>query len=245
MTFRKFIGITLSFAANCLFAQDRTTSHDNQQWLQYYSEAQINTDWTLLNDISFRWKDGFNENSQFLIRTGIGYSLNQNLRLAGGFAYIGFYSKNHLNLVEYRPHQELLFKTTFSKIKLNQRLRIEERFFNPLNKVGIPQENTFNMRFRYSVSVSLPICNLSKNNPYSKFSITIGDELFINVGNNIGHTIFNQNRFTISPTFQLNKNILLAPTWNNRYAATTTQGLYKHTQVFWLQVRHSIDLSDN
>src|SRR5690606_6903398 len=154
-------------------------------------------------DTGFRWKDGFAENSQFLIRTSLGYSLNQNLRAGAGVAYFGHYSQDTLNRVEYRPHQELQFKSVYNKIKFSQRLRIEERFFNPLNNPN----NNFNFRFRYSFIVSVPIFKLSKNNPDSMFLLNVGDEIFINAGKERPTQTFDQNRFVVSPTFQLNKSL--------------------------------------
>lgn len=225
---------------NYLFAQ-KTVSHENQQWLQYYNETKFNKHWSLLADGGFRWKDGFDESFQFLVRAGVGYTVNNSVKISSGLAYFGHYNDNTLYRVEFRPHQDITLKTNFNNIKLSQRLRIEERFFTLLDD----HTNSFNVRFRYSISVNLPLFQLSKNNPDTMFLLVVGDEIFINAGKDIVYNVFDRNRLIISPTFQLNKNLSISPTWNNQYAATTSQGLYKHTQVFWLQVRHNIDLSDN
>lgn len=224
---------------NTVYAQTKKISHENQQWLQYYSEAKLNIYWTLLADASYRRKDDFNENSQLIIRTGLAYSITPNFRMGGGFAYARFYSQDTLNSVEYRPHQELVFKSAFSKIKVNQRLRVEERFFNSLANAT----NAFNFRFRYSLGVSLPLFKLSKNNPDSMFLVNIGDEIFINAGKETVNKTFDQNRLTISPTFQLNKSFSISPTFNSQFASSATSGNYKQTNVFWLQLRHNVDFS--
>lgn len=239
MIFKRLIGyVVFVFLIHNTTAQNKTVTHENQQWLQYYNETKLNKHWTLLVDASFRWKDGFNENSQFIARTGLGYSIKHNLKIGGGFAYSGFYTLDTLNRVEYRPHQELSLSSG-NKVKFNHRLRVEERFFNPLNNPN----NSFNFRFRYSFAVSFTLFKLSTTNPESLFLLRINDEIFTNAGKETPNKTFDQNRFVVSPTFQLNKNLSISPTWNSQYASTATSGTYRQTNVFWLQIRHSLDLS--
>jgi Protein of unknown function (DUF2490) len=242
MIFKRFIGfVVFVFLIHTAKAQNKTVTHENQQWIQYYDETKLNKNWTLLADASFRWRDGFSENAQFIARTGLGYSIKENLRISAGFAYSSFYTQDTLNRVEYRPHQEILLRDNFNKIRINQRIRVEERFFNPLNNPN----NTFNFRFRYQIMVSLPLFKLSKSNPDSMFLLNVGDEIFINAGKETPTQTFDQNRFVVSPVFQLNKNLSISPTWNSQYASTATSGTYRHTNVFWLQIRHNLDLSES
>jgi len=240
MIFKRFIGfVVFAFLINNTTAQNKTVTHENQQWIQYYNETKLNKNWTLLADASFRWRDAFDENAQFIARAGLGYSIKKNLRVSGGFAYSSFYTQDTLNRVEYRPHQELSFSSG-NKVKFNQRIRVEERFFNPLNNPN----NTFNFRFRYSFAVSFTLFKLSKTNPESLFLLRINDEIFINAGKETPTKTFDQNRFVVSPTFQLNKNLSISPTWNSQYASTATSRTYRQTNVFWLQIRHNLDLSE-
>ncbi|PKQ46009.1 DUF2490 domain-containing protein [Confluentibacter flavum] len=100
-----------------------------------------------------------------------------------------------------------------------------------------------NFRFRYSFAVNFTLFKLSKTNPESLFLLRINDEIFINAGKETLNKIFDQNRFVVSPTFQLNNSLSISPTWNSQYASTSTSGHYRQTNVFWLQVRHNLDLS--
>lgn len=193
----------------------------------------------MLPDASYRRRDGFSQHSQFIVRAGLGYFIKPNLRVSASFAYSGYYTQNTLNRVEYRPHQEILLRSSFNNIRVNNRIRVEERFFNSLGN----SNNTFNVRFRYSLSVTIPIAKLSKTNPDSRFLLTIGDEVFINAVKETPTQTFDQNRFTVSPIFQLNKNLSISPTWNSQYASTYKSDTYRQTNVFWLQIRHNLDLS--
>lgn len=232
--------LVLTFLNPKASSQNKTVVHENQQWFQYYNETKLNKRWTLLPDASYRRRDLFDEHSQFLVRVGLGYSIKPNLRASAGFTYSGFYSQDTLNRHEYRPHQELLLRSRFNNIRINNRIRIEERFFHAVDN----SNNTFNFRFRYSFMLTVPVAKLSKTNPDQMFLLSVGDEIFINAGKETPTQTFDQNRFTISPIFQLNKNLSISPVWNNQYASTATSGRYRHTHVFWLQVRHNLDLGE-
>lgn len=234
-----FSGIVFICAVNNeLSAQGRTITQENQQWLQYYTESKLNNNWAVLADASYRWRHTFDEKSQYIVRAGLGYTIKPNLKVSAGFAYSNFYTQDTLNRFEYRPHQEIVY-TSGKNVKFNQRIRVEERFFNTINDPN----STFNFRFRYSFAVSIPLFKLSKNNPESLFLIRLSDEIFINAGKEAPTKTFDQNRFMVSPTFQLNKNFSISPTWNSQYASTATSGDYRQTHVFWLQVRHNFDFS--
>jgi hypothetical protein len=126
---------------------------------------------------------------------------------------------------------------------ITHRYRIEERFFNPVVNGSIQTPNTFNFRFRYAAMISVPLFGLSKTNPDTKFLLNFGDEVFINAGRGIVHTIFDQNRIIISPSFQLSKKMTVSLTWSRQYASTATRASFKRTNITWLQVRHTLDFA--
>jgi len=229
-------------APRMLFGQQKNVANGNQQWLQYYNETKLNDRWTLLFDGGYRWKDGFQESSQYIVRAGIGYNINSDIRVSSGLAHLGFYSSDDLKIVEFRPYQEILVKNQFSKIGLNHRFRIEERFFNPVTNRGTQTPNTFNFRFRYSFMVSIPLFRLSKVKTDKLFLINIGDEIFINAGKRVVNNVFGQNRFIVSPSFRLNESVTLSLTWNSQFTSTSSQATFNYTNVYWLQIKHKLDI---
>ncbi|MBT8302311.1 MAG: DUF2490 domain-containing protein [Maribacter sp.] len=229
-------------APRMLFGQEKNVTYGNQQWLQYYNQTKLNDNWALLFDVGYRWKDGFQESTQYIVRAGIGYNINSDIRVSSGLAHLGFYSSNELKIVEFRPYQEILVKNQLSKISLNHRFRIEERFFNPVINGEIQTPNTFNFRFRYALMLSIPLFRLSKEKTDKVFLINIGDEIFINAGKSVVNNIFDQNRFIVSPSFRLNESLTLSLTWSSLFASTSSQASYNYTNVFWLQIKHELDI---
>lgn len=226
-----------------LTAQTKNISHGNQQWLQYYNQIKLSEKWTWLSDLGYRWEDGFESSTQYVLRTGLGYTVNPNLKIATGFAHLGFYSSGKVSRVEFRPYQELSMEHKLNKIGVNHRFRIEERFFNPVVNGEIQSPNTFNFRFRYAITASVPLFTLSESNPDRKLSLNVGNEIFINGGKTVVYNIFDQNRFTISPTVHFSKNLNASVTWVSQFAASNMPASYNYRNVIWFQIRQKLDFT--
>lgn len=226
------------------FSQEKNVKHQVHEWMQYYAQFKVSEQERLLVDVGYRWRNIYSEGTVYFVRLGYSRSISDKITLGGGISHAGyFYDRKELSQIEYRPYQELSVQHKLTKFSINQRLRIEERFFKPNSSDHRDPYNWFNWRFRVRVMLDVPLFALSEQNPDYRFSVGIGDELFINAGKNIIYNHFDQNRFTVSPTFHLGKNLNISTTWTNQYAATFTENQFSHTQVFWLQIRQKFDLS--
>src|SRR4051794_21708366 len=155
-------------------AQEKTVKKGNQQWLQYYAQIKLSNKWTLLADGGYRWANHFQTSSQYIIRTGIGYALNPNIQVGGGFAHLGYFTSGKVSKVEFRPYEEFSIKSKLGNTEINNRVRIEERFFNPVVDGKVEGPGTFNFRFRYMLLANIPLFNLSKADPDKKVLLGIG-----------------------------------------------------------------------
>ncbi|OOG76194.1 DUF2490 domain-containing protein [Algoriphagus sp. A40] len=211
----------------------------NQVWLQSYHEGRISSKWTALLDGGFRWRNGFDRRLAYIVRGGVGYSLSPKLRVGGGFAFMGIYGEKEIIRHEYRPYQEVLLKDQLGKLSISHRFRIEERIFK--DKVLDFATVDFNFRFRYAVTLGIPLANLSSKDPNRRLVLNLGDEIFLNAGKEITHNTFDQNRLIISPTLQWNKSLSVSLTYNYQYASTPDADIYLVSHVGWLQIRHNLD----
>jgi hypothetical protein len=221
----------------------RKVTQISQQWIQSYHKAELNHRWTALLDGGFRWRGGFTNPSSYIIRGGIGYSILPNLRVATGFAHLGFYSQEKVILQEFRPYQEIRYKSPLGKINLNQRIRIEERLFKDRSIQTPLSELDFNFRFRYSIMFGVPLFQLSAKNLNRKLILNLGDEVFLNVGKQVSSQFFDKNRLIISPTLQWNKALSISITYNSQFASTPVADVFVQSNVAWLQIRHNLDFS--
>lgn len=213
---------------------NRFVNKTEQQWVQYYTESILTNKWSIPFDAGFRWRNNFRNSSQYLIRGALAYKFNDQLSVAAGFGHLGYYNGNNVDVTEARPHQEVNYKHKLGTIELSHRVRIEQRFVkrNTLTNSSI--------RYRYSFMLSLFELPISNGNPDVKFIFRVGNEIFLNTGNNELESAFSQNRFMLSPTIQFSERFRVGITWNSQYAATDDEEVFNQTDVLWIQVRHQL-----
>lgn len=217
-------------------AQRQVNALADQQWIQYYGQAEFNDHWVILADGGFRWSNYFLIDSQFLMRAALGYTFKNGPTVSAGYAYLGVYRSDVLSGHEHRPYQEIKYGHDIGPFTLGHRLRVEQRFFN-INEV-----RTDNVRYRYALNLKLLSFQLSQNHPALILDFNVGNEIFLTTGNDVLPNAFAQNRFIVSPNLHLNKNLSFAFTWNRQFSATSAEKVFNVANVFWLQIRHNIKL---
>lgn len=240
---RSFYCLTLIFLFPVLLsAQERTVKNGNQQWVQYYNQTKLTSRWTLLLDGGYRWRDGFSQGAQYLVRFGAGFNVNSVLRLAAGFAHLGFLRGGVIDKIEFRPYQEILLRQDLENLKLGHRFRVEERSFQLFEDGKYTGESSFNYRFRYRFFVNIPLFKCSKKQADRWLILGVGDEIFINGGRLVIHNFFDQNRILIGPILQFNEQFGIRLTGNFQFASTNAPDIFKYSKIFWLGINHKLDL---
>lgn len=222
------------------FAQKKVNT-SNQYWLQYYNKTTFNNQWGLNTDMGLRTQQKLNNKTFQFFRTGISYTFNDAIKIASGISYHQSFKNDKITRKELRPYQEINFKNKWISIPLKQRVRIEERFLQPVN--NLENSTTFNLRLRYAINYTLPLFKLSQNNDEQLLALQIGNEIFFNTNPDLD--TFDQNRFTISPVLQFNKNLSFLVTWNNQLGSSSNQNTYDYDHVVWLKFKHAIDFRNN
>lgn len=146
---------------------------DLGNWWIYFGNVQLNEEWNWHHEVQYRAYDFAEDTEQLLLRTGIGYTIPQTgLNLLMGYGYIGSqnYSADGLNrstVEEHRIFQQIISKQQFKRLFVTHRYRFEQRFV----------EEDFRMRFRYFLSLNLPL-NKIKVEP-GAFYLSAYNEIFI------------------------------------------------------------------
>lgn len=222
------------------FAQSQSPVRGNQQWIQYYGQGNLNDRWAITLDGGFRWKNELDDKSQYIVRTGITHSFNSGVKVAAGFAHLGFYDNGEVVQKEYRPYQEIGYSHQLKSVQVNHRMRLEERFFDPFGIVynQLPP-NRFTLRWRYGLSANIALFNMGDG---MRTSLTIGNEIFLNLDSERNIDFFDQNRLTLSPTLHLNDNLSFAFTWNRQASYPKVADKHQYNSVLWLQIKHNFSL---
>lgn len=235
----------LLFLSSIIGFAQKKINYTNQQWIHYYGQLHVKNQWSWLFDGGYRWKENFDENAAFIIRTAAAYAINPKVQLSAGITHMENYKNNDINRAEIRPHQEISFKTKINQIKISQRFRVEERIYYPVVNHEILANNAFNYRFRIAMGASIPLLKLSKTDKTKELTLDITDEVFVNGGKEIVYNVFDQNRLIVAPTIKFNKDFSVSLSYNSQFSADTKAGSYTHTDIYGLIFRQQIDLAAN
>jgi len=187
------------------FAQSQDSDLGN--WLIYIGNKKLNQKWNIHNEVQYRNYDAIGDLEQLLLRTGLGYSFNENKNnLLLGYGYI--LSENYIgdtdekvSVNEHRIFQQFTSKQTVGRVKLNHRYRFEQRFV----------ESDFKMRFRYFLGLNIPFSNASA------YYFSAYNEIFLNTKS----SIFDRNRVFGGIGRQLSKNIKIEAGYMNQFFETS------------------------
>lgn len=181
-------------------------------WLIYIGNKKLNSKWNIHNEVQYRNYNAIGDLEQLLLRTGVGYNLNEKNNVLLGYGYI--LSENYLgdsddkiSVDEHRIFQQYITKQTVGSVTLSHRYRFEQRFV----------ENDFKMRFRYFLSLNVPLKNNESGE--SPFYLSAYNEIFLNSKS----SIFDRNRVYGGLGYNLNKNIKLELGYMNQFFETDSR----------------------
>ena len=188
-----------------IFAQSQDSSFGN--WLIYIGNKKLNSKWNIHNEVQYRNYNAIGDLEQLLLRTGLGYTFNENKNnVLLGYGYI--LSENYLgntdetvSVNEHRIFQQFTSKQNLGKVKLSHRYRFEQRFV----------ESDFKMRFRYFLALNIPLS--IKEDQENKFYLSAYNEIFLNTKT----SIFDRNRLYGGIGYNLNKNIRVEAGYMNQF----------------------------
>jgi hypothetical protein len=178
---------------------------DFGNWLIYIGNNKLNSKWNIHNEVQYRNYNTIGDLEQLLIRTGLGYTFNDkknNVLLGYGYILSENYisnSDNKATINEHRIFQQFTTSQTFGKVKLGHRYRFEQRFV----------ESDFKMRFRYFLSLNIPI-NIMQNN---KYYLSAYNEIFLNTKT----SVFDRNRLYGGIGYNINTAIRIEVGYMNQF----------------------------
>jgi len=185
----------------CLSQFSSAQESELGNWLIYIGNKKIDNKWNWHHEVQYRNYNVIGDLEQLLLRTGIGYNLSEgNNNLLAGYGFIR--SENYLDgkpekaiVNEHRIYQQFVSKQKFAYASVQHRYRFEQRFV----------EDDFKMRFRYFLSISIPIDD--------KFYFSAYDEIFLAAST----TPFDRNRLYGGLGYRATKNIRFELGYMNQF----------------------------
>ena len=165
----------------------------NHFWWSINNQLRVSNKWSVVADAHIRRTDFLKNNSFYFLRLGAVYHIKPTFNIGGGGGHLWLANRNgatELFTNENRLYQHAQLTHTFGNIRLQQRLRIEERWQQRVVNFLPTNEYRYSTRYRYQLSLNIPV----SKNAYIP-SIAVADELLLQSGNDIIYNTFDQNRF--------------------------------------------------
>ena len=228
------------------YSQNVKSKENLQQlWSGYFNQTRFSDRWGIWVDLHLRTKEDFaNDLSQGIIRLGLTYYLSDATKLTAGYAFVNhFPADNHKDVsqTEHRSWQQIQWHTRYSKKRMMQWIRLEERFRHKiLNDSTLGDGYNFNYKLRYNLWYEIP---LSKKGivPHT-FSFIANDEVHINFGKQIVNNYFDQNRFFVGLKFQINAHDNFQAGYMNLFQQLSAGNRYRNINAIRFFYFHNLDL---
>ena len=181
-------------------------------WLIYIGSKKLNCKWNIHNEVQYRNYNAIGDLEQLLLRTGVGYNVNDMNNVLLGYGYI--LSENYIgesddkiSVNEHRIFQQYITKQNIGKVSLSHRYRLEQRFV----------EEDFKLRFRYFLSLKIPL--KIKETGTSPLYLSAYNEIFLNSKS----SIFDRNRVYGGLGYNLSENIKIELGYMNQFFETNSR----------------------
>jgi hypothetical protein len=223
----------------------KKVSHVDQTWLGLVQLVRVSPHWGFMADESYRtsheWLQG---NNLAQGRVGITYYISNRTQVSAGYAYAhSFAGENHPQnaRAEHRPWQQVLWTNNASRLRLLQRVRLEERWRQHLGNRG---EVAPGYNFNYRAGMFLQLLYPLGKQAYTPGSVALllSDELMINMGKEIVMNTFDQNRVIAGIQWQVTKAGYLQAGWMHAYQQLSSGQAYRRSEIARIFYTHNINL---
>jgi len=183
---------------------------DLGNWLIYIGNKKLNSKWNIHNEVQYRNYNAIGDLEQLLLRTGLGYNINEKNNVLLGYGYI--LSENYIDetdqktsVNEHRIFQQFTSKQSIGRVGLSHRYRFEQRFV----------EADFKMRFRYFLGIKIPL--QYKEEGSSPLYFSAYNEIFLNTKS----SVFDRNRVYGGLGYTFSKQLRLELGYMNQFFETS------------------------
>ncbi len=233
---KKRIVFLFLLSSSIMFGQ-HTIKHSNSLWFSDFTKVNFKKNWSFYVDFGLRGSEWAGKWSQQLVRPGISYSVNDKVTITGGLAYFKHFSGVSFK-EELRGWEQLLITNAFKRIKINHRLRVEQRSIQ--STIEGDKLNSYINRYRYMLQFQIPV---NRNSLVDKtWFVAISDEIMFNSGKDIVYNSFDQNRASIGIGYKWNEMLSAILSYTNIFLVKNRKDSFEQTNVINLSLFHNIHI---
>jgi hypothetical protein len=199
------------------FPEARSQTSEVGNWFMYVGSQPLGKRTILWNEVQLRSYNALGDLEQLVLRAGLGWNLSEsNNNLLLGYAFI--HSEPYIagtdrkrKIDEHRLFQQFITRQRFGRTYIQHRYRIEERF--------LPED--FRLRFRYFLSVNLPL-NL-KALDKGAWYLSAYNEIFLHADG----PVFDRDRLYGALGYVIRKDLRLEAGWMSQIQERKSRGQFQ------------------
>jgi hypothetical protein len=193
--------LVIPFAAMC-----QQTTTQGIYWIRYQNQIYFSPDFYWSNEVDNRRFFSGNVQTQSIFHSRVHYK-NKRWDYAAGLTLSWAYAQyaeepvEHAT-VEVRPVAEVSYEVPIRKIYIQNRLRIDNRFFEENKAESVFDGTEYTARFRYRLQARMPLVS---DDAGTKVGVKVAEEIMLNHRENV----FDQNRIYVTGEYYASKKIAI------------------------------------
>lgn len=236
-------------------------------WLGYTGDYKFSEKWSSSGEFQWRRNEAFSKAMQNEYRIGVNYTFNKKFITTLGYCYVQSFAYgefmnetpakyNQYAFTESNIWEQIQLKhENIGRFSLDSRIRAEQRWIE--NKVKNAQgeyvrdnENIsganaepwkFRQRLRYRLRVQVPLSRTEMKDNTLFFAAS--DEIFANVGKNIGANVFDQNRLSLAFGWRFNKDFNVQAGYMNQFIEKSDGSHKENNHTIQMTINYNFDFS--
>ena len=214
--------LILTLISTQVFAKGDPTE-DFQIWVPVNINAKLSENWRGFLEVQPRIGNNAQDLNVAIVRPAIGYALNSNWTVWGGYLMQSTRNSSNDYNIENRSWQGLTFKEKYDNNIVEVRNRLEQRF--------LPHNHDISHRWRTRVRVE----HLVDQTPWS---LIASEEIFVNLNNNDVNSNLqegaNQNRAYVGVGYRFNPSFQIETGYLNNYVFNSSPASLDQTNNVWM-----------
>jgi hypothetical protein len=191
-------------------AAQKDISEQEHAWLMYFGNHRITDRWGIHTEYQWRRADGLEHWQQSLLRLGLDYYAKNGVQYTAGYGWIRSFRYGDQPIAhsnnEHRIWQQIITKSKFGRVDVQNRYRLEQRFIENWVKdaEGLYTQDGFyfRQRVRYRLLLMVPLSR--KEMADNTLFFAAYDEPFLGFGKGIAKNIVDQNRLYAAMGWRFN-----------------------------------------
>ena len=242
--------LSLVLSLQLVFGQssERETVTQSLYWLSVTSNLKVAKRLSVILEGQFRYIDDLDP-QQYQVRTALDIKINEHFSVAPlGYVYTWNYKYGKQPAAfennEHRIWQQVFYKHNFGRLKVDHRLRFEQRFIQQHHVAsdGAVVDDGYILnqtRLRYRLMARLPL-NSSSIEPGTFFA-SVYDEIFYSWGEHVTYQKPDQNRIFAGAGYQFNKNFTLQGGFLYQMLVKSNGAKQENNIGLQIQVTYNVD----